>query len=764
VAATNPHSKQRFLWQGLAILLPVVVLAVFGFLSLRQDRLMAEAEARQRGDELADSLVLAMREEFDFSNPASHPWLSSAERLAEDARKLTAAAGPAAADPVLRCAESGGPVAALVNEKNELIYPAEFLDVPVPHTPDTSALTSEQIRLWSEVQTAEFVQRDFGQAAEACARLLKANPPKSLSVRILYEAGVAFKQIGRRREALDTFASLLRSESGEVSESGVPLRQLALLQTALLTRPDTEARDSIAAPGTADSAWENLSAQAIVHPNIFSEYFLNEALAQAGERENKSIATWSRVWNSHQTAREAWRSLTGRGVSIPINQTGGGPTFKLTNGWFGSLLVTAGGDHVMLAFPKEEARGRIRELLGKRGGGAWDIGLARTAHFLPSRAGHSIGYVGMESPMLDNSSQQPVTAKIPPYFGVCLDLDNVADAVAKKPAAPASVGTYSLRPLLAERDSPDGRFLVYEGGRPQIVDLPFPLRLEVYLADDAALYTPQRRRAWIFGGLIAACAIAALIGFAAARRAFYRQLRLSEMKSNFVSSVSHELRAPIASVRLMAEGLEQGAFQSPDKQKEYFRFIVQECRRLSSLIENVLDFSRIEQGRKEYELEAADLRAMTEQTVKLMATYAVARQIQIGLRVEGTPSPVELDCKAMQQALVNLIDNAIKHSPQGATITVGLDFPSATRDPQAVRLWVEDQGSGIPAAEHEKIFERFYRIGSELRRETQGAGIGLSIVKHIVEGHGGKVTVRSAPGQGSRFTIELPLGGGKENA
>jgi two-component system sensor histidine kinase SenX3 len=120
--------------------------------------------------------------------------------------------------------------------------------------------------------------------------------------------------------------------------------------------------------------------------------------------------------------------------------------------------------------------------------------------------------------------------------------------------------------------------------------------------------------------------------------------------------------------------------------------------------------------------------------------------------------------------LVNLIDNALKHSPKGESVTVGLEVGTqnavssiqqhATRNTQhatRIHLWVEDHGAGIPAAEQEKIFERFYRPGSELRRQTQGVGIGLSIVKHIVEAHGGKVLVRSAPGQGSRFTIELPV-------
>jgi len=301
------------------------------------------------------------------------------------------------------------------------------------------------------------------------------------------------------------------------------------------------------------------------------------------------------------------------------------------------------------------------------------------------------------------------------------------------------------------------------------------LKVHVYLTSPATLFSRQRARTFWFSSLIATSAAAAFLGLLSSWRTFHRQQQLSELKSNFVSSVSHELRAPVASVRLMAESLERGKIPAAAKQQEYFRFIVQECRRLSSLVENVLDFSRIEQGRKEYEFEPTDVLALTQQTVQLMEPYAAERQVT--LLLSPFPSPLLLqpllDGKAIQQALVNLIDNAIKHSPKGATVTVSLEVTSVecrmsseaaesippTFDPRpsTLLLSVEDWGEGIPAEEHEKIFERFYRRGSELRRQTQGVGIGLSIVKHIVEAHGGKVEVRSEAGKGSRFTIALPI-------
>jgi signal transduction histidine kinase len=287
------------------------------------------------------------------------------------------------------------------------------------------------------------------------------------------------------------------------------------------------------------------------------------------------------------------------------------------------------------------------------------------------------------------------------------------------------------------------------------------LRVNVYLTSPAALFKRQSNRTFWFGSLVTTSALAAFVGLFAAWRAFNRQQELADMKSNFVSSVSHELRAPIASVRLMAESLERGTVSEPRKQHEYFRFIGQECRRLSSLIENVLDFSRIEQGRKQYEFEPTDLLALVQQTVKLMESYGAERQVSIALKVPDHQLStfdyqLSLDGRAIQQALINLLDNAIKHSPNGETVTVELNVLQKT-NVQSINISVSDNGPGIPPEEHEKIFERFYRLGSELRRETAGVGIGLSIVKHIVEAHGGRVVVESTPGKGSRFTIELPI-------
>ena len=286
-----------------------------------------------------------------------------------------------------------------------------------------------------------------------------------------------------------------------------------------------------------------------------------------------------------------------------------------------------------------------------------------------------------------------------------------------------------------------------------------PILIQVLVRDQAKMLAVVYRHMWWLGISVGLSVIGEMIALRAGWKAFRQQELLSEMKMNFLSSVSHELRTPIASIRLMAEGLQRGTISEPAKQAEYYRLILQESRRVSGLVENVLDVSRIERGRKQYSIEPCAVDKLFHATLDGLRPYAEDKKVHLESRVEGAPGPVDCDSIAIQQVLVNLIDNAIKHSPAGATVTVLLKF-----EDRSVRLSVSDVGPGIPAEDHEKIFEPFFRRGSELRRETQGTGLGLSIVRHAVEAHGGTIRVESEPGQGSRFALMLPTVGAKSHA
>ena len=301
-----------------------------------------------------------------------------------------------------------------------------------------------------------------------------------------------------------------------------------------------------------------------------------------------------------------------------------------------------------------------------------------------------------------------------------------------------------------------GRSVIYGFGDqpPATVPLPFGegMQLDVLAKEDTALEKLVRRQALGAGGVLAAALVAAALGIWLMHRLVARERKLNAMKSDFVASVSHELRAPIASIRLMADALEGGKIEERTA-GEFHRLISREGARLSTLIENVLDFARIEQGRKQWHFEETDLRALIEATAALMEPLARERPITLVMEDLPETANARIDPGAIQQALVNLLDNAIKFSPPDSQVGLRLSESTATG---SWEIAIADQGPGIPRAEHGRIFEKFHRLGGELRRETQGTGIGLSLVKAIADAHAGGIHLESEPGHGSTFTLTLP--------
>jgi signal transduction histidine kinase len=232
-----------------------------------------------------------------------------------------------------------------------------------------------------------------------------------------------------------------------------------------------------------------------------------------------------------------------------------------------------------------------------------------------------------------------------------------------------------------------------------------------------------------------------------------REMKLTQMKADFVSNVSHELRTPLASIRVMAELLNLGRVNQPDRVREYGAYIESEGRRLTNVINNILDFSRIESGRKIFQFEPCDIKELVNETLDAFAVHLKQNGVTLSYGPPQNALPkVVLDPDAIALALTNLLDNAIKYSDDVKEIKV-----SITQSVRFVAVSVSDRGIGIAADEQEKIFEKFYRIGAGLVHDVKGSGLGLSLVKHIVMAHHGRITVRSKPGEGSTFTIQLPI-------
>jgi two-component system phosphate regulon sensor histidine kinase PhoR len=229
--------------------------------------------------------------------------------------------------------------------------------------------------------------------------------------------------------------------------------------------------------------------------------------------------------------------------------------------------------------------------------------------------------------------------------------------------------------------------------------------------------------------------------------------RVSALKSEFISNVSHELKTPLSLIRMFAELLMLGKVKTPEKGKEYAAIITRESERLSRLIDNVLDFSRIERGKAAYEMKPGDLGEVIERALDFYRYRLEREGRQLVVDVPASLPPTLLDENAMTLLLLNLVDNAIKYGGSGP-ITVRL---RPTRRGNELQLSVTDQGIGIAEDELRKIFERFYRTRAVRNTSIRGSGIGLALVKHITEAHGGRVWVESEPGKGSTFMVTIPV-------
>ncbi|HSS37715.1 MAG TPA: ATP-binding protein, partial [Polyangia bacterium] len=227
--------------------------------------------------------------------------------------------------------------------------------------------------------------------------------------------------------------------------------------------------------------------------------------------------------------------------------------------------------------------------------------------------------------------------------------------------------------------------------------------------------------------------------------------RASQMKSDFIANVSHELKTPLSLIRMFGELLMTGKHKGEAMTREYGAIITRESERLAHLIDNVLDFARLERGKASYSFAEGRLEDVVERALDVFRHRIEKEKLRLTTEIEPNLPPVRMDENAMTLVLLNLVDNAVKYAGDGGEVVVRL-----RRMPGAVALSVVDHGSGIAPDEQGRIFDRFYRATSARARNVRGSGIGLALVKHIAEAHGGRVEVESAVGRGSTFTVTLP--------
>ncbi len=233
-----------------------------------------------------------------------------------------------------------------------------------------------------------------------------------------------------------------------------------------------------------------------------------------------------------------------------------------------------------------------------------------------------------------------------------------------------------------------------------------------------------------------------------------REKEISQMKNDFVSHVSHELKTPLASITAYSEMLVDGEAQDDQTRQEFYGVIQSQAQRLNRLIEDILNISRIESGLIKVDKQSASLTILVEEQLKMIRSYAQEKNIEVISPSQIVQEQVLVDVDMISQVIVNLLSNAVKYTPAGGTVTIGTQVDDYAG---IVRVTVTDTGVGIPEGDVDHVFDKFFRVKAN-NKQAKGTGLGLNLVKQIVEKvHGGRVFVQSRVGQGSTFGFELPL-------
>lgn len=387
----------------------------------------------------------------------------------------------------------------------------------------------------------------------------------------------------------------------------------------------------------------------------------------------------------------------------------------------------------------------VMELKLWSGIGTGETGI-KTAAGLPLKDRPDIAYAAVE-----NSN----TGSAEMLFGFMVSFDFIRERVLPR-AARKFLGDETPEPLSVfienNNDSSNSREYRFPLNR-----LPFKRfltgrRLVLAAGREDYIASLVEREMWLNYGLIVVIISMLMLGTWFFYKYITREAELVRLKSDFVDSASHTLKTPLTRIRMMAEKMELGWLKDEEKKKEYFRAILSETDRMTEMIDNMLDFSKVESGKKHYEMKPGSIVETVRAAAASLSPHIEGLGFEWDVELEPGIPPFDFDPGAVKLIVVNLVQNALKYSPGEKYVALKLD-----RDENGAVIRVIDRGMGIPEKEREKIFKQFYRVPVETVQALEGSGLGLFLVHHAVAAHNGRITVESQPGKGSTFHVYLPF-------
>ncbi len=638
---------------AISVLLPGLLLAVFGFRALRQERSRADREIRERMDRAADMVAGALERRF-------LDWQAAVDRI-----PVGGILDPTQVPQKIRQAMEEPAGAVLIWRDSAGLHhhpPGGLLPNPVPEEAPATALPPEITAAESSI---EFRDKDFTKAIRAYEKLLADYPGER--TRLLMMIARSYRKAGKLEAAAARYREVVHDTMARIG--GAPA--------------DLAARYELCSILAAQGMTEALQAEAL------------------------------RLYRDLVDGR--WRLDEFRYCSYSEG----------LRAWLEPVLPPA---EFTVLRDHEEARLQLSRAVA--------ILLGSGQRFFLTASGPTVAFTRAE-----------------PFAGLILAGSYLKERLWPEVVAAAGTQDFAFRLLDGEGKvllATEPAHLVYAPAVRSLEQPGLPWRLQVQPRRPEALYADFARRQNFYLFVVVTAIALLLSGGYLTLRTARREMEVARLKSDFVSAVSHEFRSPLTGIRHVGELLREGRVRSEDRRQEYYGMICRESDRLARLVENLLDFSKIEEGRKEYRF------APLETTEWLRD---LAAEFQPGIAPSGMTlaasfpeSLPELngDREALSCAVHNLLDNAVKYSPGAKTVWLEAEARNG-----GIIIRVRDQGVGIAEDDRKHIFEKFYR-GRGATEDIRGAGLGLALAERIVRAHGGTIDVDSRPGSGSTFSIRLP--------